>query len=120
MHGPKVRHGRTRRKTYLIAFIDDATRVIPFAAFALAENVQAFLPVFKNALVRRGLAARLYVDNGAAYRSRQLALVCAKLGIALVHARAYQPAGKGKIERFFGAAPANDNITPNHALALAA
>ena len=24
MHGPKVRHGRTRRKTYLIAFIDDA------------------------------------------------------------------------------------------------
>ena len=101
MHGPKVRHGRTRRKTYLIAFIDDATRVIPFAAFALAENVQAFLPVFKNALVRRGFAARLYVDNGAAYRSRQLALVCAKLGIALVHARAYQPAGKGKIERFF-------------------
>ena len=101
MHGPKVRHGRSRRKTYLIAFIDDATRVIPFAAFALAENVQAFLPVFKNALVRRGLAARLYVDNGAAYRSRQLALVCAKLGIALIHARAYQPAGKGKIERFF-------------------
>ncbi len=24
MHGPKVRHGRTQRKTYLIAFIDDA------------------------------------------------------------------------------------------------
>ena len=45
MHGPKVRHGRSRRKTYLIAFIDDATRVIPFAAFALAENVQAFLQV---------------------------------------------------------------------------
>ena len=67
----------------------------------VAENVQAFLPVFKNALVRRGVPARLYVDNGAAYRSRQLALVCAKLGIALVHARAYQPAGKGKIERFF-------------------
>ena len=64
MHGPKVRHGRTRRKTYLIAFIDDATRVIPFVAFAMAENVQAFLPVFKNALVRRGLPARLYVDNG--------------------------------------------------------
>ena len=28
-------------------------------------------------------------------------LACAKLGIALVHARPYQPAGKGKIERFF-------------------
>ena len=27
--------------------------------------------------------------------------MCAKLGIALIHARPYQPAGKGKIERFF-------------------
>ena len=34
MHGPTVPDGRRRRKTYLIAFIDDATRVIPFAAFA--------------------------------------------------------------------------------------
>ena len=26
---------------------------------------------------------------------------CAKLGIALIHSRPYQPAGRGKIERFF-------------------
>ena len=81
--------------------IDDATRVIPFAAFAFAESTTAFLPVFKNALIRRGVPLRLYVDNGASYRSQQLALVCAKLGIALIHARPYQPAGKGKIERWF-------------------
>ncbi len=30
-----------------------------------------------------------------------MALVCAKLGIALIHARPYQPQGKGKIERWF-------------------
>ena len=101
MHGPKVSDGRRRRKTFLIAFIDDATRVIPFAAFAHSENTTTFLPVFKHAIARRGLPARLYVDNGANFRSRQLALVCAKLGIALIHARPYQPAGKGKIERFF-------------------
>ena len=101
MHGPKVADGRRRRKTFLIAFIDDATRVIPFAAFAYSENTAAFLPVFKHAIARRGLPARLYCDNGANYRSQQLALVCAKLGIALIHARPYQPAGKGKIERFF-------------------
>ena len=56
---------------------------------------------FKNALIRRGLPQRLYVDNGAAYRSRHLALICARLGVVLVHARPYQPAGKGKIERWF-------------------
>ena len=102
MHGPSVLVGnRTQRKTYLIAFIDDATRVIPYAGFALAENTRAFLPVLKQALLRRGLPQRLYVDNGAHYRSQHLALVCAKLGIALIHARPYRPQGKGKIERWF-------------------
>lgn len=102
MHGVTVGNAQGRRKkTYLIAFIDDATRVIPYAAFAFAENTVAFLPVFKQALIRRGIPERLYVDNGANYRSRQLALVCAKLGTALIHARPHQPQGKGKIERFF-------------------
>jgi len=102
MHGPSVAvDGRTRRKTYLIAFIDDATRLIPHAAFALSENTATFLPVLQQAILRRGLPQRLYVDNGANYRSQHLALVCAKLSIALIHARPYQPQGKGKIERFF-------------------
>jgi len=102
MHGPSVQvAGRRRHKTYLIAFIDDATRVIPHCAFMLSENTQTFLPILKQALQRRGLPERLYVDNGANYRSRHLALVCAKLGITLIHARPYRPQGKGKIERWF-------------------
>jgi putative transposase len=102
MHGPSVLVGdRTKRKTYLIAFIDDATRVVPYAAFALSENTATFLPVLQQAIARRGLPQRLYVDNGANYRSAHLALVCAKLGIALIHARPYRPQGKGKIERWF-------------------
>jgi hypothetical protein len=47
------------------------------------------------------LPRKLYVDNGAAFKSRQLECTSAALGIALVHARPYQPQGKGKIERFF-------------------
>ena len=38
MHGPKVSDGRRRRKTFLIAFIDDATRVLPFAAHRLLRE----------------------------------------------------------------------------------
>ena len=102
MHGPAVfSEGRRKRKSYLIALLDDATRVVPFAAFAFAENTAAFLPVFKQAILRRGIPKRLYVDNGALYRSTQLALVCAKLGITLIHARPYLPQGKGKQERWF-------------------
>ena len=120
MHGPAVADGRRRRKSYLIAFLDDATRLCPFAAFAPAENTAAFLPVFKQALIRRGLPQRLYVDNGANYRSQHLALVCAKLGIVLIHARPYQPQGKGKIERFFRTVRAQllDSLTPSDSASL--
>jgi transposase InsO family protein len=101
MHGPAVLvEGKRRRKTYLISFLDDATRVIPYAAFALGENVACFLPVFEQAIRRRGIPKRLYVDNGSAYRSHHLSLVCAKLGVTLIHARPYQPQGKGKQERW--------------------
>ena len=101
MHGPTVFVGGRKRKTYLIAFIDDATRVIPHCAFALAENTTTFLPVLKQAILKRGLPARLYVDNGSNYRSRHLSLVCARPGIALIHSRPYKPQGRGKIERWF-------------------
>jgi putative transposase len=102
MHGPAVfGEGRRKRKCYLIAMLDDATRVVPYAAFAFTESTAAFLPVFKQALLRRGIPKRLYVDNGAVYRSTQLSLVCAKLGITLIHARPYLPQGKGKQERWF-------------------
>lgn len=102
MHGPAVRtDGGRKRKTYLIAFIDDATRVIPYGAFALSENTAAFLLVLKQAVLRRGIPRRLFVDNGSAFRSQHLSLVCARLGITLIHARPYHPESKGKIERWF-------------------
>jgi putative transposase len=102
MHGPAVVvGGRRKQKSYLIGFLDDATRVVPYAAFALSENTSAFLPVLRQAVMRRGIPLRLYVDNGSAYRSHHVSLVCARLGITLIHARPYQPQGKGKQERFF-------------------
>jgi putative transposase len=102
MHAVPVEvEGRRKRKTYLIALLDDATRVITYAQFALSENTAAFLPVLEQGIRRRGLPMRLYVDNGSVYRSHYLALVCAKLGITLIHSRPYIPQGRGKIERFF-------------------
>lgn len=101
MHGPTVLVDGRKRKTYLIAFLDDATRIIPFARFALGESNTYFLPTMKQALMRRGIPKRLFVDNGAAFRSQHLALVAAKLGITLIHARVRHPQAKGKQERWF-------------------
>jgi hypothetical protein len=98
MHGPTVRDAddRRRHKTYLIALLDDATRIIPAAAFTRSETVAAFLPVLERAIRRRGLPKRLYVDNGSAYRARHLALVCAKLGVTLIHARPLPAPSEGE------------------------
>jgi putative transposase len=101
MHGPEVQEGERKRKAYLIALLDDHSRLVPHAAFHLSEQLSSYLEVFEVALLKRGLPRKLYSDNGAAYRSKHLEQVCASLGIALIHARPYQPQGKGKIERFF-------------------
>jgi transposase InsO family protein len=101
MHGPMVTVGERKRKSYLIAFIDDHSRLIPYARFYLSEKLASFLDAFEKALLKRGLPRKLYVDNGAAYRSKHLEHITASLGIALIHARPYKPQGKGKIERFF-------------------
>jgi transposase InsO family protein len=101
MHGPHLEINGKRRKTYLIAFIDDHSRMIPYARFYPSESTKVFMHAFEQAMLKRGLPRKLYVDNGSAYRSRQLMHTTASLGIALIHARPYKPQGKGKIERFF-------------------
>lgn len=101
MHGPRVMVNGRKRKTYLIAFLDDHSRLLPHAEFYLSERLSSWLDAFRKALLSRGVPRKLYVDNGAAFRSRHLERVCASLGIALVHTPPYTPQGRGKIERFF-------------------
>lgn len=54
------------------------------------------------AFLSRGLPKILYVDNGSAFKARQLEFIAASLQVSLTHAKPYTPQGKGKIERFFG------------------
>lgn len=101
MHGPAVEVAGKQRKSYLIAVLDDHSRLLPYAEFHLSEKLTAWLHVLRQALLSRGMPRKLYVDNGAAYRTKHLERICASLGIALVHTPPYTPQGRGKIERFF-------------------
>lgn len=101
LHGPKVRRGTTAHKTYLHAIIDDATRYVVAARFHLAEDTRSLLDDLMLAIRRFGIPKRLYTDNGAAFRSRHLRMVAARLAISLPHTPPYTPRGRGKIERFF-------------------
>jgi putative transposase len=101
MHGPQVDVDGRKRKTYLLAFLDDHSRLIPHAQFYLSEGLSSYLHALEQALLRRGLPRKLYLDNGPAFRSKHLEDVTASLGVALIHSSPYKPEGRGKIERFF-------------------
>jgi transposase InsO family protein len=100
MHGPLVTAEPRQKKSYLIAFLDDHSRLVPHARFYLSETLEDFVDAFEKALLRRGLPRKLYVDNLAAYRSKHLEHITASLGIALIHAKPYQFQGKGKSSGF--------------------
>ena len=87
-------------KTYLISFIDDATRVVPYWEFCFGEGIEPFLAVFAGSIRRRGKPCRLMVDNGSAFRSRQLELVCARLGCKLIRCQPRKPESNRSREVF--------------------
>lgn len=97
LHGPTVRG----RKAILFAFLDDRSRLATGYRWARREDTVRLEAALRNGLSARGIPASIYVDNGSAFVDRQLLRACAGLGIRLVHSRPGQPAGRGKIERFF-------------------
>lgn len=101
MHGPYVRVDGKSKKSYLIAIIDDHSRLIIHAEFYLAETRENFLDCLRQAIMKRGLPQKLYIDNGSCFKALRLEQVTAQLGIAISHSRPYTPQGRGKIERWF-------------------
>lgn len=101
MDGPYVQDGTKKRQTYLIAFIDDASRLLCHGQFFFKENTHSLITAFRAAFYKRGIPQQIYVDNGSIYSSKELSLICARLGILLSHAPVRDGAAKGKIERFF-------------------
>jgi transposase InsO family protein len=102
MYGPYVRNGEGKPiQTRLIAFIDDASRVICHGQFFFNENIDALVTAIKAAFYKRGIPEQLYVDNGSIYTCQEITLICARIGCILRHAPLRDGAAKGKIERFF-------------------
>lgn len=104
LHGPKIPDPldpSRLKKTYLFCFIDDHTRLVPHGEFFFDETLPRLERALRVAIEKRGLPKALYVDNGAVFVSNQLDLICARLGIRRILSTPGEPAGRGKIERFF-------------------
>ena len=100
MHGPQLMLDGRQRKVYLVSLMDDASRLITHSAFCLSETALDIEGVLKQAVLKRGLPKKLVIDNGPAYRATSLQGICARLEIRVVYCRPFDPASKGKLERY--------------------
>lgn len=103
LHGPKLVNPQTKRleTVKIFALIDDRSRLIVNLIAGFSESEAAFLALLYGAVARCGCPRTLYLDNGASFVGRDLRLVCAKLGIHLVHSAPYESSSRGKVERFW-------------------
>jgi putative transposase len=107
MFGPYVDTGMSlgstgpRKQAKLIAFLDDASRVLCHGEFFFDENTDTLVQAIRAAFYKRGVPEQLLVDNGSIYCSQEITLICARVGCILRHTAVRDAAAKGKIERFF-------------------
>ncbi len=101
-YGPYIPHPtdpKRKLRTYLLLFIDDATRLICHGEFYSDQKLPILEDCFRKALLKRGLPESVYVDNGKIFISRWFRYACARMNIRHISTRPYSPESKGKIER---------------------
>ncbi len=103
-------------KMKLIGGIDDATKDVPQAKFALKDSVEENMAVLKEIVKRKGIPLSLYVDKDSKFitirhgglhvnikrnqEKTQMQRAWEELGINVIYAES--PQGKGRIERLWG------------------
>ncbi|MDQ2729309.1 MAG: DDE-type integrase/transposase/recombinase [Actinomycetota bacterium] len=97
MHGPTV----AGRKTYLLGFIDDHSRLLAGYLWTFSEDTVHLESALRPGLGARGVPGAVLVDNGSAFVAAPFLRACAVLGIRLIHAKPRAATTKGKIERFW-------------------
>ena len=99
--GPYLYTGNERIRLTIIAFIDDATRLITGCKIYDSDNTVNLIATLKSAVGTYGKPKVLNMDNGRNYRSNQMSLIAARVGISLHYNPIKTPQSKAKIERFF-------------------
>jgi transposase InsO family protein len=86
------------KKTYLITFIDDCTRLILHSEFYFTEAAESIADCLRKAIEKYGIPNSIYVDNGTPYVSRSLTRTCGKLGINKLHTQVGIAKSKGYVK----------------------
>jgi putative transposase len=101
-HGPAMRIGERSVPLRIHALLDDHSRyVVAIQATTTEREVEMLALMVKGMRDTGRRPDALYLDNGSTYRGEVLETLCARLGIALLHAEAEDPQARGKMERFW-------------------
>ena len=90
-----------KRKVYVIALIDDASRMIVGAGVFFEDNFVNLMAVAKSAVAKYGCPRVFNFDNGGPYKNQQMKLLAARIGSVVHYCKPYTPTAKAKIERWF-------------------
>jgi putative transposase len=99
--GPKLNIDGKVLTTHLCLILDDHSRLITHGAYYPSADSYAFHQTLKQAVQRRGIPYKLYTDHGKPFTNKHTQIICANLGIRLLHAKPYAAWSKGKVERCF-------------------
>lgn len=100
-YGPYITIEGKKQRVYIIALIDDASRKITGCEAFLEDNYINLMKVIKSAISTCGKPKLFSFDNGSNYKSNQMSLLAARIGVAINYCPPYTPTSKSKIERFF-------------------
>ena len=96
----KTQDGRKRR-VYVIALIDDASRLVTGAGVFFEDTFANLMSVMKGAVAKYGVPRLFNFDNGSAYKNKQMELLAARIGSTINYCKPYTPTAKAKVERWF-------------------
>lgn len=89
------------RHAQLFSILDDHSRLVAHGAFYPDVSEWSFQGCLRTAITRRGIPRTLYIDNGSAFVSNQLKLICGRLAVRITHSKPGRPQGRGKKERHY-------------------
>lgn len=90
-----------KRRVYVVALIDDASRLVTGAGVFFEDTFANLMSVMKGAVAKYGVPRVFNFDNGSAYKNKQMELLAARIGSTINYCKPYTPTAKAKVERWF-------------------
>lgn len=100
-YGPYLSTPDGKKRVFVIALIDDASRFIVSADLFFNDSFENLMAVIKSAVSKFGRPKLFTFDNGSSYKNNQMELLAARIGSSVHYCAPFTPTSKSKIERWF-------------------